>query len=255
MNSKVILLIGAGVLAYVWWQSQNALPSDAVAVTPAALASGASVTAGTQTLTGPGYIFYSPSTKLYYVSATAPTAAQLSAGAALFSATPTSSTGTGTGTGTTATGTQTTTTPPTNAAPTGASNGEPATYTTPAGGQSATPTTLAGLWAAIQQWAAADGNLNGAGSGVLQGLPDHWNFYVGYIWPSAPSGYSGTSWPPDLNAVFPGYDASTSMTGTQFWTGMHAYLQAGGLSGLRGLSGLGSVDNTFRVRGSGGWAA
>jgi len=248
MNSKLILLIGAGVVVYVWWESQKAnatgassLPSDAVPMlaqgtqTPLSLQAGQSGTVGSQTLSGPGYVYYSPSTKLFYVSATAPSAAQIAAAVSLTSA-PSS-------TGTTPPQNTTTTTPPATTS----------TYKTPAGATVSSPTTLAGIWAAIQQWAAADPNFTTSG-GVLSGLPDHWNFYLAYISPTAPAGYTG-AWPPDLNAVFPGIDVTQPMTATAFWAGMGAYLSKGGLSGLAGMGGLGDAGNRFRYRGPGGYAA
>jgi hypothetical protein len=257
VNSKVILLIGAGVLMYLWYESQNTttaaatgLPADAIPVLS---------TAGTQISSSGSYVWYGPSEGQVYSSATAATAAQISAGATYW-ATAAGQTAYATimGTGSTTGGGAPPPPAPSNNPPavaTGGTNGEPATYTLPGGaGSAATPTTLAGLWSAIQQWAASDSNFTTSG-GVLSGLPDHWNFYVNYIWPVAPTGYSGGSWPPNMNAVFPGYDANTPMTASQFWGGMSTYLQSGGLSGLRGLAGLGAVGNSFRVRGPGGWAA
>ncbi len=96
MNPQIILLIGAGVLAYLWFQSQGtSLPSDAAfisqvaagtaAAVPQSWASGASAAPGTDT-TAISYLYYGPSENTYYLVATAPTAAQTAAGAALLSA-------------------------------------------------------------------------------------------------------------------------------------------------------------------------
>ena len=81
MNSKLILLIGAGVLLYLWYENQSSttaaastsgLPSDAV---PVLGPSGAPLTSSGS------YVFYGPSEGQVYTAATAPTSAQLSAGA------------------------------------------------------------------------------------------------------------------------------------------------------------------------------
>lgn len=117
---------------------------------------------------------------------------------------------------------------------------QPATAPAPGGGTQSTPSTLAGLWAAIQQWAAADSNFTGTGMSRT-GTPFHWSYYLSYVWPNAPAGYSGT-WPPDLGTVFPGVDLNQPMTASTFWGGMGAYLGGKGLSGLFGLFGLGQTD-------------
>ena len=266
MNSKLILLIGAGVLLYLWYENQSSttaaastsgLPSDAV---PVLGPSGAPLTSSGS------YVFYGPSEGQVYTAATAPTSAQLSAGATywataagqavyknLMGTASAPSAGTTSSAPTQPVGAGSEVPPAPTPAPTSSTLGEPATYTTPQGGQAPTPTTLAGLWTAIQAWAAADSSFTSSG-GVISGLPDHWNFYVSYIWPSAPTGYTG-AWPPDVGTVFPGVDVNTPMTASQFWAGMGAYLQTGGLSGLRGLAGLGALRNTFKVRAPGGWAA
>ena len=263
------LLIGAAALIYLWYSSQSSttssasgLPSDAVAVL---------TTSGTALTSGGSYVWYSPSGKQVYTSATAPTSAQISAAASYWSTSagqqiyaaltgqsttasqPTTSTGTtaGTSSGTTTSGTQTVAISPSGSST--PANVQPATFQTPGGGTAATPANLAGLWAAIQQWAASDSAFTTSG-GVVSGSPYHWSFYVSYIWPNAPSGWSGT-WPPDLSSVFPGVDLTQPMTASTFWAGMGAALQKAGLSGLYGMAGLGLVDNTFRVRGRGGWAA
>jgi len=91
-----IIIIGAGLLAYLLWsQSQGAsggLPADAAfisqvaagtaAAVPQSWASGASAAPGTVT-TAISYLYYGPSENTYYLVATAPTAAQTAAGAAL----------------------------------------------------------------------------------------------------------------------------------------------------------------------------
>jgi hypothetical protein len=122
--------------------------------------------------------------------------------------------------------------------------GEPINYTTPGGGSALTPTTLAGLWNDIQAWAATDSNFTSVG-GVLQGTPDHWSFYISYIWPNAPTGWAG-AWPPDTNAMvsaaLPGVDFTQPMTGARWWAVVMPGLQGGGLSGLAcGCDGGGEV--------------
>ena len=128
----------------------------------------------------------------------------------------------------------------------------PTTYPTPGGGTAPIPVTLAGIWAAIQQWADQDtkfsqqpatfSNVGGvnvmtAPAGLVGDLGD-WNFYLAYVVPTAPSGYNGSSWPPDTNEVFPGTSFTTPMVDSQYWTTMSAYLAGKGMSGVFGLSGL-----------------
>jgi hypothetical protein len=241
----VLILAGAGLIFW-WWTTQSAssvlsgaLPLLSNGV-PVQLTSGQSVTIGTQTLAGPGYLYYSGST--YYVSTTAPTAAQIAA------ATPAAST---TG-GTTATGTQTgtssATTPAggtsTGSTPTGTQTGfntlgEPITYVGGGGSTYTTPMTLSALASAIQQWAAVDPSYTGSGAN-LSASPYHWATTMQAIWPDMPTGFTA-GWPVDLGTIFPGVDLTQPMTWTAFWAGMLPFLQSGGLSGLRGMRGLGAI--------------
>jgi hypothetical protein len=226
MNSTIILVVGAGALAWYWIQSQASLPSDAVAVSGTPLASGASLAIGSQTLTGPGYVYFSKSTGSYYVNSQAPTAAQLSAGATLF-------------------GSAASTTPPTNTGsgtvPNPPAEG-PVPVTTPA-----TQSVLGSLWSQAQAAAVNDANLvNGQMSAF------HWNAYLPYIMANAPAGYTGPSWPPDPQVVFGSLAAASApMTAAAFWAVMQPYLTQQGLSGFRGM---GSIS-AFAIRGRGGWAA
>src|ERR1700722_15121991 len=130
MNSTIILLAGGAALLYYLMQGSS-LPSDAVAVSNTPLATGATVTVGTQSLTGPGYVYFSPSTGSYYVNSQAPTAAQLSAGATLFGGAATTAPPTATGT-------------PTNPTPVGPAP----VVTTPAPAQAAP--ILASVWSQLQ---------------------------------------------------------------------------------------------------------
>ena len=237
----LLLLAGGGVAA--WWLydtyfSSATLPADAVPVLSGGvqiqLASGQSATAGSQTLTGPGYVWYGPAEATYYVNSTAATAAQISAvSAASTSSSSTGTTGASTNGTTPATTSSSSTGTSSTPATVGESSTEPATYPTPGGGSATTPTNLAGLWSAILPWVAQDTNFTGS-SGSYSGTGDHWMFYITEVWPNAPAGYSGV-WPPDFATVFPGVDESAQMTQSTFWTGIQSYLQGQGLSGFRGM--------------------
>lgn len=253
-----IILVGLAVALYYFSQQSSggaSLPADALPLltngAPVQLGSGQSVALGSQTITGPGYVYFGASENLYYVAAGAPTSAQLAAAQKVFG-TPASSSGSsssssGSSGSSTSGGSTISAAPPASV--------QPATYKTPSGGTAPTPTTLAGLWTAIQSWAAADSNFAGSGAS-LSGTPYHWAFYLQFIWPNTPSGWSG-AWPPGLSAVFPNVDLTQPMSATTFWTGMGGQLQKGGLSGLSGLSALGTLGavSPFAVRGSGGWRA
>jgi hypothetical protein len=217
MNSTLILLVGAGALLYYFFESQSSLPSDAVAVSSAALASGATVSIGTQTLTGPGYVYFAKSTGQYYVNSQAPTAAQISAGAALFGGAATS----------TPTPTQGSTATPVGPAPVVAA---------------ATPSVLGALWSQVQSAAAKDANYI-ANNGQMTG--SQWNYYISYVSPNAPSGFTGPVWPPEVP------NTSGLMTASAYWALLQPEMVAQGLSGFQGMGAL----NMFSVRGPGGWRA
>jgi hypothetical protein len=222
MNSTIVLLAGGAAL--LWYLTQgSSLPSDAVAVSSTPLATGATVTVGTQTLTGPGYVYFSPSTGSYYVSSQAPTAAQISAGAVLF-------------------GGAATTAPTAPAAPLNPPAAGPAPVIAPA-----TQGVLGSLWSQAQAAAANDANLvNGQMSAY------HWNFYLSYIMPNAPAGYTGPVWPPDPAVVFGSTaNATAPMTASAYWAAMQPALTGYGLSGFRGMGAI----RTFAYRGPGGYAA
>jgi hypothetical protein len=264
-----VIIIGGALLLYLFWQSMSlSLPSDAAymasfnagtayAVPQSFAIFQSGVTGGIAqgpATTATTYLYYGPSEQTYYLVTTAPTQAQVAAGAALSAtSTPTGST---TGSGVTPTGQLNDSLPSAVTNTTLTAGGQPATYNTPGGGTAPTPTTLAGLWTAIQQWAASDSNFTTVG-GVLQGPPGHWNFYVNFIWPNTPTGWAG-AWPPDFNAILttalPGLDVNQPITASRWWSTVQPALQQGGLSGLRGLSGLGAIT-PFAVRGRGGWAA
>jgi hypothetical protein len=256
-NTGTLLGIGAAAVAgYFIYENYfaNALPGDAAYLesvpagsgyavpqtftnlTAAATAGGPQV--GTSATTQTSYVYYSPSQKTFYLSFTAPSTAQQSAGqtylASLQAAQPQPS---ASGSNVVAANnpappaTTTTEAPPTVTPPP-----TQTTYPTPGGGTSATPTTLAGLWAAMQAWAAQDSNFTGSG-GNLTGSLDHWNYYVTEVWPTPPAGFSG-NWPPNFNAAFPNTDTGATMvTATQYWAAMQPFLAGQGLSGL--LAGLG----------------
>lgn len=242
-NSAGTILLLAGAGAAAWWAyetffSTATLPADAVPVLSGGaqvqLSSGQSATAGSQTISGPGYVWYGPSENTYYVSATAATAAQISAASSTTSSGTTGSSTNGTTPATTSSGSSSTSSNTTSSGSTPeVVSGEPTTYPTPGGGTGTTPTNLAGLWSAMQAWAGQDTNFTGSGSS-LEGSGDHWMFYVTEVWPNAPAGYPSV-WPPNWATVFPGVDESQQMTASTFWGGMQPYLQSQGLSGMRGL--------------------
>ncbi len=234
-NTGTLLGIGAAAVAgYFIYENYfaNALPADAVYL--GQIGSGSSTIQlpnGTQTITGPGYVYYGAAEGKAYVTQTAPTAAQMPA---TTPAAPAAGSNVVAANNPAPPATTTTEAPPTVTPPP-----TQTTYPTPGGGTSATPTTLAGLWAAIQQWAAQDSNFTGSGAN-LTGSLDHWNFYVTEVWPTAPAGFAG-NWPPNFNAAFPGTDTGATMvTATQYWAAMQPFLAGQGLSGL--LAGLGCGD-------------
>lgn len=103
---------------------------------------------------------------------------------------------------------------------------------------------LSAIWTAAQKAAASDPNFTPDGTGDLASTPYRWTFYLGYVQPTPPAGYSGT-WPPDPAVVFPGADLNQPMSGKTFWGTMQPYLAAKGLSGLFGMRGLGDLSDQF----------
>lgn len=119
----------------------------------------------------------------------------------------------------------------------GSSPAPPPFFPTPAAGSGPS---LASIWAAAQKAAASDPNFAPDASGDLASTPYRWTFYLGYVQPTPPAGYSGT-WPPDPVPVFSGVDLTQPMSGKTFWGAMQPYLAAKGLSGLFGMRGLGAL--------------
>jgi len=206
MDSKIVLVIGAGALAYMWWKSQgSSIPSDAEYV--GQLASGQTTTVSGGSVTGPAYIYYSPSTGKTYASSTAPTSAQIAAA--------NSAAGSG--------GSQSSQSP--------ISGGDsPASGSGPVSGQ------LASIYSGLTAKASADSNFAQV-NGVWQGTPYHWNFYLQTLLPSGDTA-------PDPSVVFPGVDTSQPMPATTYWAAVAPYLTSHfGLSGGRGM---GSVPWAWR---------
>ncbi len=146
-------------------------------------------------------------------------------------------------------------TPPAPPAPTLTTFGEPAMFTGQGGTQIGTPDVLTGLYLDMLAWASTDPNFAYTSQGAnpeFSASPYHWNTLLAAIWPDPPKNYTGTTWPPAIATVFPSVDATALMNGTDYWNAMSAYLSARGLSGLRGMSGLG---RTLRIPYKGGWAA
>lgn len=231
MDSSTLFLIGGAALLFLWWSSGGltgassalsaSLPSDAGYLAQLGTGQTATVTAGT--VTGPAYIYYSPSTGDTYASATAPTTAQQQLGSTYTSASaPSSSPATGS---TVNTGGNIPTSPPLGNSPT------------------ASTQTLAHIYSAIVAAAQGDGNFTNVG-GVWQGTPYHWNYYLAQT-ATQPAGTSGT-WPPDLGAVFPGVDLTAPMSSTTYWAGMAPYLTSN--FGLHGLGGLGALRAVWNAR-------
>ena len=216
MNPQIILLIGAGVLAYLWFQSQGtSLPSDAVfegqvaAGTAVAVPQswaysatpGASLPASGPATRAISYLYYGPSEGMYYLVATPPTAAQTAAAAAVDNgANPTAA----------------------------AAAAAPAPTPAPAAPAS-TPSGIAAIWAKAVAAAQNDANYI-ANNGQMSG--SQWNFYISYVQPSAPAGFTGPNWPPEV--------ANTSglMTAAAYWALMLPEMNQYGLSGFRGMGAI-----------------
>ena len=198
-------------------------------------------TGGTFTFTGPGYLYYSPSTGLYYANTTAPTAAQIAAGQSLTGASPTSTTSTAGGTSTSTTGTSGTGTGGTSSTTgTGGGGGET---------QPAAPS-LASIYTSILAGVRTDPNFTVSTGGALQantpegmivGTPYRWAVYLNLALPTnIPS--------PSLSTVFPGVDLTQPMSLSTFWGAMGPALTA--QSGLAGFfAGLGAYAASMRGMG------
>jgi hypothetical protein len=218
-GSSLLTLGLVAVGGYVVYEMffANSLPADVVALPNpqmtggSQLASGQSATMGTQTLTGPGYIYYSPSTKLYYVNATAPTTAQLSAYVTLVTTQAAASN------------------PP-------ITPGSTISTVVPAGAPTAPPTTPTGstldsLYTAMIALITKDKDpqFTGSGSG-LSASAWQFNYYLQLVGPSLSI--------PDPTVVFGGTPAATGpMTAAAYWAKMAPALQASN-AGLAGM-GLG----------------
>jgi hypothetical protein len=210
MDSKIVLVIGAGALAYMWWKSQGTssetIPSDAQYV--GQLASGQTTTVTGGSVTGPAYIYYSPSTGGTYASSAAPTAAQIAAANA---AGGSAGSGTGTGSGT---GSSASTQAPTSTPDSPVSSGS-----------------LASMYTTLVQKASTDSFFSQV-NGVWQGTPYHWNFYLQTLLPAGDTA-------PDPTQVFPNVDLTQPMPATTYWAAMAPYLTAHlGLSGGRGMGNI-----------------
>lgn len=238
-TSTLLMLAGAGIGG--WWLYNNyfGLPSDAGYV--GQLPTGQSITEPTgATLTGPGYVYYSPSAKQFYLRSSAPTQAQITAGQSL----PAATGGTTTTGGTTAAPVNSTPAPtggtvsiPAGEIPLPASNlnavGEPLYYTAQ-GTQFQTPANLADLWGAVVNWAMKDPNYTDVPGEGWSSSPYHWETTLNAVWPNRPRGYSA-GWPLPLDQIFSGLDLSQPITANAFWGPVQQYMQGGGLSGMMGL--------------------
>lgn len=217
MDATKLITLGAvavgGYFLYENFFATAALPSDAaflqqipvgtVVAIPSSAAALTTMESGATATTALGYLYYSPSLKLYYASFTAPTATQLASqgmpvtGPAVPAASATGSTAT-------------TTT-------------SPAATTTAA----AAPTNYAAMCTAtrtaVQQ--SGDPNFTASGGDYL-GTPYQWQFYWN-LQPGAPN--------LNINGMFSNTSAQTS--GAQFCAAVSTYLAAQGLAGY--LAGMG----------------
>jgi hypothetical protein len=209
---NIVLLGGLAVGGYFLYQYMTAgsLPADAqfasqipIGATVQIPQTGAVVN---QMVAGPattalGYLYYSPSTKLFYTSYTAPKAAQI---AAIPSGQPPATTST----------VQTSSGPVTTP-----------TTTTPA----AAPQSLDSVYAQLKTAGAAAG-FSGSGDS-LTASPDQWNYFLNSLFPSNSA---------NLDALFPAPNRSSPVTAAKFWSAVGPVLgKQFGLSGLGLFAGLG----------------
>src|ERR1035441_4730570 len=232
-SAGTILTIGAvAVGGYFLYETffANALPADAGYV--AQVAAGQTVLVNGQSVTGPAYVYYSPSTKQYYSNSTAPTQAQITAGQAM-----------GAGGSTGALSTSLTVNP--TAGQTASSGGQVSTTVTTGGPPAAATTvepppqqalpSLTSIYSNVIAGASTDPNFTGAGDS-LTSSGYRWNVYLTL---SLPAGKSIPN--------IPGFDLSQNMTAKQYWAVMGpALTSAYGMSGF--MAGLGAYA---RMRGMG----
>ena len=239
-SSGLLLLLGGGVLLYMWWQSQStatastsstagtvgagALPSDAAYV-------GNVGTGGTwNTIVGPAYVYFSPSTQMYYQSQAAPSAAQVTAGAVAFNP---------------------------QGVLAGSGTAVNSSASTSGSGTSSTPSTSSGMSLAAIYSAMLNASKNDA-QFIAQGsmlTPYQWNVYLGNVDPTPPQ--AGITWPPDPSDMLPpGTDLTVPISATAYWAAVSPFLSAKyGMSGLRGMGGLGRTPQSVYFNNRyGGWA-
>jgi hypothetical protein len=217
---NIVLLGGLAVGGYFLYQylTGGSLPADAqfaMQIPIGATVQIPQTSAAQQMAVGPattavGYLYYSPSTKLFYTSYTAPTAAQIAAApTGLSPATSTVQTSSGPVTSPTAT----------VAPPTG-------TATTAAAVQS-----LDSVYTHLKTLAGSDPNFTGSGDS-LSSSPDHWNVYVNQLLPGASL---------NLDTLFGGPNRFSPVTAAVFWAKAGPVLgKQFGLSGLGLYAGLGA---------------
>jgi hypothetical protein len=234
-GSSNLILLGAvavgGYFLYQWY-FVNGLPADAVYVfalpvgstvqVPSSFASAGAAPTGPAT-TQAGYIYYSPSNKLFYASYTAPTATQTQQGQALMTSSASGSANT----------------PITSNTP--AATPTPAPVT-PAATPASTPSgpSLDSLYTQLKTSATGDANFTGSGD-ALSGTPYHWQFYVNALEPGNTL---------NLTTAFPGVDLTQPMTAATFWAGAGPALGAEyGLTGY-GLGMYAGLGDYLSHRGS-----
>jgi len=213
-GEKVVLLGAVAIGGYFLYENffANALPADAVYVGQIPVGSlyavpqsfsGNTPAAGPAT-TAIAYAFYGPAESAYYLTYTAPTAAQAAA------ATPTPAPAAG----------STAVISPTAGTPAAPVSTPPAA---PPGG-------IAAIWAKAIAEAAGDATYI-ANNGLMSG--SQWNFYLSYVQPTAPAGYTGPQWPPEVP------NTSAPLSAAAYWALLQPELTNYGLSGC----GMGQCDD------------
>jgi hypothetical protein len=219
---NIVLLGGLAVGGYFLYQYMTAgsLPADAVfqealpAGQPVQVPSSFNPMVTSQPPAGPAttqpvYVYQSPSTKLIYLSYTAPTAAQqaaslpFNAANASMSATPVTAT-------------------------VNTSSG-PVTSPTGTAAAAAPAQSLDSVYTQLKTAGAAAG-FSGSGDS-LSASPDQWNYFLNSLFPSNSA---------NLDALFPAPNRFSPVTAAKFWSAVGPVLgKQFGLSGLGLFAGLG----------------
>jgi hypothetical protein len=182
-------------------QFAGSLPAGSLFAVPQSMSSLTAAVAGPAT-TSIAYLYYGPAEGLYYLTYSAPTVSTPNAPSA--SSTDVSQLS--------ATGSTVTTSPAVPTAP-----------TAPPAAPATSPGAMAAIWAKATAAAANDASYI-ANNGQLTG--SQWNFYLSDVQPTAPAGYTGAQWPPEVP------NTSSPVTAAQYWGQLEPILSSSGLSGL-----------------------